>query len=74
VKTTDAEQAKINSFNHDKTKCEERERKPTRCNNQMFIINTVSTCFGHHYAHLQENEDRVLLHAVCCADSAGCGW
>ena len=56
--------------------CEERERerKPTRCNNQMFIINTVSTCFGHNYAHLQENKDRVLLHAVCCAGSAGCGW
>jgi len=34
----------------------ERERKPTRCNNQMFIINAVSTCFGHHYAHLQENK------------------
>ena len=33
----------------------------------MFIINTVSTCFGHHYAHLQENKDRVLLHVVCCA-------
>ena len=44
----------------------ERERKPTRCNNQMFIINTVSTCFGHHYVHLQENKDRVLLHVVCC--------
>jgi len=41
--------------------------------NQMFIINTVSTCFGHHYAHLQENKDRVLLHAVCCDGSAGCG-
>jgi len=27
----------------------------------MFIINTVSTCFGHHYAHLQEKKDRVLL-------------
>jgi len=31
----------------------------------MFIINTVSTCFVHHYAHLQENKDRVLLHVVC---------
>ena len=40
----------------------------------MFIINTVSTCFGHHYAHHQENKDRVLLHVVCCAGSAGCGW
>ena len=54
--------------------CEERDRKPTRCNNQMFIINTVSTCFGHHYAHIQENKDRVLLHVVCCAGCAGCGW
>ena len=38
----------------------------------MFIINTVSTCFGHQYAHLQENKDRVLLHVVCCAGSAEC--
>ena len=89
----------------------ERERKkPTRCNNQMFIINfclnmfraslcraswakckererknqqdatircllltSVSTCFGHHYANLQENKT-VLLHLVYCAGSAGCGW
>ena len=28
---------------------------------------SVSTCFGHHYAHLQENKDRVLLHVVYCA-------
>ena len=54
--------------------CEKRERKPTRCNNQMFIFNNFSTCFGHYYAHLQENKDRVLLHVVCCAGSAGCGW
>jgi len=38
---------------------------------RMFIINfrcllstTVSTCFGHYYAHHQENKDRVLLHMV----------
>jgi len=38
---------------------------------QTFIVNfrcllltTVSTCFGHHYAHHQENKDRVLLHMV----------
>ena len=37
----------------------------------MFIINTVSTCFGHHYVHLQENKDRVLLHVVCCAVTSG---
>jgi len=37
----------------------------------MFIISIVSTCFGYHYAHLKENKDRVLLHVVCCAGSAG---
>ena len=41
-----------------------RERKPTRCNNQMFIINIVSTCFGHHYAHLQENKTYVTACVV----------
>ena len=47
------------------------ERKPTRCNNiddllsmWMLIIDTVSTCFGHLYAHLQE-KDHVLLHMEC---------
>jgi len=49
---------------------------------QMFIVNfrfllltTVSTCFGHHYAHDQENKDRVLLHmvfALVVLDVAGC--
>jgi len=33
-----------------------------------------STCFGHHYAHLQENKDRVTAHTVYCSGSAGCGW
>ena len=38
---------------------------------QTFIVNfrcllltTVSTCFGHHYVHHQENKDRVLLTMV----------
>jgi len=39
-------------------------RKPTRCNNQMFIINTFSTCFGHHYAHLRENKTCVTARGV----------
>ena len=38
------------------------------------LLTSVSTCFGHHYALLQENKDRVLLHKVYCAGSAGCGW
>ena len=40
------------------------ERKPTRCNNQMFIIATVSTCFRHHFAHLQEIKDCVTAFGV----------
>jgi len=30
----------------------------------MFIINTFSTCFGHHYAHLQETKTCVTAHGV----------
>jgi len=32
----------------------------------MFIINTVSTCFGHHYAHLQETKTCATAHGVLC--------
>ena len=39
---------------------------------RCLLSTSVSTCFGHHYAHLQENKDRVLLHMVYCAGSAGC--
>ena len=42
--------------------CEMREK--TNKMQQMF--NNISTCFGHHYAHLQENKT-MLLHVVCCA-------
>ena len=43
----------------------------------MFIFNNISTCFGHHYAHLQENKTYycmwcaalVLLDVV----GSGCG-
>ena len=35
--------------------------KLTRCNNKMFIINF---CFWNHYAHLQENKDRVTAYGV----------
>ena len=30
----------------------------------MFIINFVSTCFGYHYAHLQENKGPVTAFGV----------
>jgi len=54
-------------------KCGEKENQKDvtiRC----LLSTSVSTCFGHHYAHLQENKDRVLLHMVFCAGSAGWGW
>ena len=41
-----------------------REKKPTRYDNQMFIITTVSTCFGHHYVHLKENKGPVTAFGV----------
>jgi len=30
----------------------------------MFIINIFSTCFGHHYTHLQENKTCVTARGV----------
>jgi len=45
------------------TKCEERENQQDvtiRC----LLSTSVSTCFGHHYAHLQENKDRVTAFGV----------
>ena len=57
------------------------ERIPTRCNNidaycqfRCLILTTVSTCFGHLYAHHQEKKDHVLLHMGLYAGSVGCGW
>ena len=44
-------------------KCEERENQQdatVRC----LLSTSVSTCFGHHYAHLQENKDRVTAYGV----------
>ena len=44
-------------------KCEERENQQEatiRC----LLSTSVSTCFGHHYTHLQENKDRVTASGV----------
>ena len=51
-----------------------REKTNKMQQSDVLLSTFVSTCFGHHYAHLQENKDRVLLHVVYCAGSAGCGW
>jgi len=44
-------------------KREDQQDATIRC----LLLTSVSTCFGHNYAHL-------LLHLVCCSGSAGCGW
>jgi len=36
------------------------------CQFQMLIIDTVSTCFGHLYAHHQEKGPRVTAYGVFC--------
>ena len=60
------------SLQDDRISCEERENQQDAT--IRFLLSTsVSTCFGQHYAHLQEKKDRVLLHIVYCAGSAGCG-
>ena len=37
----------------------------------MFIFNNFSTCFGHHYAHLQENKMYVTACVVLCCNKRG---
>ena len=41
-------------------KREDQQDAKIRC----LILTSVSTCFGHHYAHLQENKDRVTAFGV----------
>jgi hypothetical protein len=31
---------------------------------RCLLLTSISTCFGHHYAHLQENKDRVTAYGV----------
>ena len=50
-------------------KREDQQDATIRC----LLLTSVSTCFGHHYAHLQE-KNALLLHLVCCSVSAGCDW
>ena len=41
-------------------KREEQQNATIRC----LLLTSVSTCFGHHYAHLQENKDPVTAFGV----------
>ena len=47
-------------------KIEDQQDVTIRC----FLLTSVSTCFGHHYAYLQENKDPVTAFGVlfwfCC--------
>ena len=43
-------------------------------NYRCWLLTTVSTCFGHLYAHHQEKKDHVLLHMGLFAGSVGWGW
>jgi len=46
-------------------KCKERESQQDatiRC----LLSTSVSTCFGHHYVHLQEDKDRVIVYGILC--------
>ena len=47
-------EAQNTSFFNYVSSCEMIEK--TNKMQQMFIFNSISTCFGHHYAHLQENK------------------
>ena len=47
-----------------------REKKPTRCNNQVFIVNFCINII----MPIFRRTKTVLLHLVYCSGSAGCGW
>ena len=37
---------------------------------KCLLLTSVSTCFGHHYAHLQENKRPVTVFGVLCSHPA----
>jgi hypothetical protein len=41
-------------------KREDQQDATIRC----LLLPSVSTCFGHHYAYLQENKDRITAYGV----------
>ena len=50
-------------------KREDQQDATIRC----LLLTSVSTCFGNHYAHLQETKGPVTAFGVL-SGSAGCGW
>jgi len=53
--------------------CVERE-KTNKMQQSDVYYQLLSQHVSGIYAHLEENKDRVLLHMVYRAGSAGCGW
>ena len=51
-------------------KREDQQDVTIRC----LLLTSVSTCFGHHYAHLQENKGPVAAFGVYWPGFVGCGW
>jgi hypothetical protein len=43
-------------------KREDQQDATIRC----LLLTSVSTCFGHNYAHLQENKDPVTCYCIWC--------
>ena len=43
-------------------KREDQQNATIRC----LLLTSVSTCFGHHYAHLQESKGPVTVFGVFC--------
>ena len=41
-----------------------REKTKKMQQSEILLSTTLSTCFGHHYARLQENKDRVTACSV----------
>jgi len=41
---------------------------------RFLLLTYVLTCFGHNYAHLQENKGPVTAFGVYWFGFVGCGW
>jgi len=44
---------------------ERKEREPTRCNqSDVYYQTSISTCFGHHYAH---HQNKTVYYCIWCS-------
>ena len=55
---------KARVFQNTNKKCEEREKNQQDATIICLLLASVSTCFGHHHAHLQAIKDRVTAYGV----------